>query len=445
VKAFLIHFCLPALVVGCSLMPAFTQAAPPSAHPPEGLTAQRSRSQLSRQKPADLLDRPQLWPHLLNSNKYPLSVRYLLPGDKAQAERVMGYLEQSWKVEIEELGFPPPFPSDSTGSQRLQVYLMRGADTAVEATRPHKDSAIWWDAWQAYLSIDAWGPYGGDILDSTTAHEFNHALHAALDWYESPGFFETSATYIQDKVYPDDNDYLQQIEDFQSRPEWPVHYFDDYKTWYPYGACLYLFFLEQRYFSQQPRFLAQLWKNSRNGPRPFDPKTGYPNPLSNEPDWVDALEGLLPRGVDYAQTVVEFARWRWYTGRNSDGRHFHEGHLLKPKGEVRIQATLTPGQSYSSQGPLLLGSEYLRLKRPAPGQKIQVKLQAAGRFALQLVPGLTPQSDGELLGPDGWVEFGSLAERTLILTALPTSGQPADPDLPTGAPQPFHIQTTVGP
>jgi hypothetical protein len=436
-KAGLIQIFLPVMVAGCSFLPSLSPATTPL----------QSQAAKAKQAQADLLDQPQKWPHLLNSKRYPLTVRYLLPGDKSQAERVMGYLEKSWQVEIEQMGFPPPIPSDSTGSKRLQVYLMRGADTAVEATRPNKNKDIWWDAWESYLSIDAWGPYGGEILDSTTAHEFNHALHAALDWYESPGFFETSATFIQDKVYPEDNDYLQQIEDFQSRPEWPVHHFDNYKTWYPYGACLYLFFLEQRYFAKQPHFLAQIWKNSRNTPRPFDPKTGYPSPISNEPDWVDALEGLLPRGVDYAQTVVEFARWRWYSGRHSDGKHFHEGALLSPKAEVKIQTTLLPGQTYRSQGPLPLGSEYLRLKRPATGQgqKLQIKLQAEGRFALQLVPGLSPNSDGEMLGPSGLVEFGNLPERTLILTALPPADRPVDPDLPAGKTQSFQILSTLAP
>jgi hypothetical protein len=434
------------IIAGCSFLPAVLPPQQNSILSSTKAIPDRSshRSTLSANSAQNtLLDKPQKWPYHLDSKRYPITVRYLLPGDLAQAQRVIGYVEHSWQVEIDQLGFPAPIPSDSTGSKRLQIYLQRGADTAVEATRPAKIAGIWWDAWESYLSIDAWGKYGGEILDSTTAHEFNHALHAALDWYESPGFFETSATYIQDKVYPDDNDYLQQIEDFQQHPEWPIHYFDNYKTWYPYGACLYLHFLEHRYFANRKDFLAQIWKDSRNQPRPFDPKTGYPKPESNEPDWIDALEGLLPRGTDYAQTVIEFARWRWYTGRNSDGKHFHEAHLLKPKGEVRLSGEIAINHpSFTSAGPLLLGSEYLKIKRPASGQNLKLAFAGAAqaRWVLQLVPGLSPDSDGDNIHTGETVNFGNLPERTLIITSLPPPGQAIDPDLSTGNPLAYQVQ-----
>ncbi|PIQ25347.1 hypothetical protein COW20_24115 [bacterium (Candidatus Blackallbacteria) CG13_big_fil_rev_8_21_14_2_50_49_14] len=425
--------------VGCSLPPLQGAASQNSGAKQIPFEAAAVRTA----KAASLLDQPEKWPYHLDSQRYPITVRYLLAGDREQARRVIGYIEHSWEIEIDKLGFPPPFPSDSTGSRRLQVYLQRGADTAVEATRPVKAAAVWWDAWQAYLSIDAWGKYGGEILDSTTSHEFNHALHAALDWYESPGFFETTATYIQEKVYPEDNDYLQQIEDFQQRPEWPVHAFDDYKTWYAYGACLYLFFLEQRYFAKQPQFISQVWKDSRNKPRVFNPKTGAPDPLTNEPDWIDALEGLLPRGVSYPDTVVAFARWRYYTGRKSDGQHFHEGALLSRLGEVKLAGELGPAQQYlKNPGPKLLGSQYFKVQAPPLGQTLKIEIQAdpSVRWAYQWVPALQAGQDGEIFSGAGNVSFGPFKERVLIATALPAPGQNWDPDLPLGPSHPLQIQ-----
>lgn len=374
------------------------------------------------------------WPLAEHSRRYPLSVRFQRPGDRPRAREVLGFLEHAWQVEVEQLGFPPPFAYDpfaGPGPGRLNAYLQRGADTAVEGQAPLQQPGVWWDAYTTWISIDAWGKYAGPILASTTAHEFNHALQAADDWWESPGFFEASATYMQEKVTPDDNDYLQQIAEFQQHPDWPVHYDDAYRTWFMYGASLYLFFLEQRYFAGRPRFLAEIWAGSRNRPRPMR-TDGTPAPASNEPDWVDALENLLPRGVSYAETLIAFARWRWYTGRHSDGRHFHEAALLGPAGEVK-SGRYTGATAYVSPGPLLGGSAYLRLQRPADGRPLRFRFtgQAGIRWHLQVVPGLQADSDGEDLRLEQGqtsVAFGSLPERTLILTALPLDGV-LDPDL----------------
>lgn len=390
------------------------------------------------------------WPEVELSARFPISVRFQQASDRAKAKEVLGILELAWDVEINQLGFPPPIPYDpfpEQGPKRLVAFLQRGADTAVEGRSPVKDPKIWWDAYDSWVSIDAWGKYAGPILASTTAHEFNHALQAAYDWWESPGFFEASATYIQEKVTPDDNDYLQQMEDFQQHPEWPIHYDDAYKTWYMYGESLYLFFLEQRYFAKNPHFLAQIWAGSRNRPRPLDPKTEAPAPATNEPDWADSLEAMLPRGVTYADTVAEFARWRWYTGRRSDGRHFHEAQLLKPAGEVKVAARLVPGKPYRSGGPLLGGSEYLTLPRPAQGQTAQFSFSspAGVKWVLQAVPGIAPGSDGDVIevhNGQASLNFGNLAERTLVLTALPVNGV-LDPDIVSAQRQAFTV--TVNP
>ncbi len=77
-------------------------------------------------------------------------------------------------------------------------------------------------------------------------------------------------------------------------------------------------------------------------------------------------------------------------------------------------------------------------------QTLYVSLQAPAdsgrRFVVQAVPGLTPDSDGELLdlssGPKP-LRLAADQTRTLIVTAMPTG--PYDPDLRTEARYPFSI------
>ncbi|HYO68021.1 MAG TPA: hypothetical protein VEU33_18280, partial [Archangium sp.] len=65
---------------------------------------------------------------------------------------------------------------------------------------------------------------------------------------------------------------------------------------------------------------------------------------------------------------------------------------------------------------------------------------AGRRFVVQAVPGLTPDSDGELLelssGPKE-LKFAADQKRTLIVTVLPTG--PYDPDLRSEDRYPFSI------
>jgi hypothetical protein len=382
--------------------------------------------------PFDPFDHDGLW-YSISSARFPLVVRFTRPGDLSEAKKVLAILERSWKVQVEELGFRPPFPHDPGGRGQLQVFLIRDQGTGVDGWDRADDPGVWWDAYRTYITIDAWGDYGGNILPVTTTHEFNHTLQAACDWYEATTFMEMTATYMQEKLFPGDDDYLTHLHDFQKHADWPIDYDDGYETWFQYGASMYLFFLEQRYFSNQPRFLARMWEGCRNRPRAFGDHGG-PDPATNEPDWIDALNDLLPAGKRYEDTVVEFARWRYYVGENDDGRHFHDAHRLGREEEVPVAADLGAAESHSSKGPMLLGSEYIRLNRPAGRDRVKVTFQGdpAVRWKIQVVPGLTPESDGEMLSRDRTVRFGDLAGRTLIITAYPAQGTDYDPDTRTG-------------
>ena len=73
------------------------------------------------------------------------------------------------------------------------------------------------------------------------------------------------------------------------------------------------------------------------------------------------------------------------------------------------------------------------MPHPAQGQSVAFNFASPApgvKWVIQAVPGLTPDSDGDVLelhNGQGVVNFGNLPERTLILTALPANGV-LDPD-----------------
>ena len=83
------------------------------------------------------------------------------------------------------------------------------------------------------------------------------------------------------------------------------------------------------------------------------------------------------------------------------------------------------------------GTLYVSLEAPS---------NAARRFIVQAVPGLTPDSDGEVLdlasGPKE-LKFAADQKRTLIVTVVPTGDY--DPDLRTEDRHPFSIVLTDHP
>jgi hypothetical protein len=380
-----------------------------------------------RTPPANTIpcNHPEYWPHELRSTGLPLRVHYMLTGDRAMAERVLAGLETAWRVEVDGLGFRPP-PSDGGrcgADGAFDAFLWRG-HTECYVDVLNSAPGVSWDARIGYMVVDPWGPYGGAILESTLAHEFNHACQMADDWSDCPIVYEMTADFMQKVVVPSDENYREYFADFQSHADWSLDRDDGYRTWYSYGAALYLFYLRDHYFGGDARFVAEMWRRMRNPPADDDPTL-------NHPSFEDALDVILGAraGIGFVDSVVELARWRWYTGPRDDGHHFVDGasFALVPSAAVAVGAG--PGQL--TVDAMVLGSRYLELSG-APGATLHLALasDAAVRWVAQAVPG-PAGADGELVdlsAGEAPLSLGETGTRTLILTALPADPARYEPN-----------------
>jgi hypothetical protein len=372
-------------------------------------------------------EHPEYWPYSKGSNKFPFLVHYRTPEEVETVDTIIGYLDNAWGFETSMLGFTAP-PSDegSCGPDgQFDVFVWRGNRTCFVQIISEKLMTPWGGR-ASYMILDPWGPYGGDILEPTIGHEFNHACHAADDWHEIGDAFEMTASYVEQYFGDACTDC---IKDFQARPEWSLIWYDDYETWYMYGAALYLYFLRGYYFPTDETFPARFWHNARN----------IPDPLVNKPNFVDALDSiLLPIGSSFADSVVKFARWRYYAGARDDGRHFRKWPLPPDKKQLPFvsQATLKPHEIVFTESiynvttpPMLLGSSYIEIAQDFPiRNSFQVSMVtpvAPGvRWVVQAVPGIVAGSDGEtidLSGGSARVSFADDKRRTLIITPMPAT------------------------
>jgi hypothetical protein len=337
---------------------------------------------------------------------------------------------------------------------RFDVFIRRG-NNSCKVDLVTDEYVTTWGGRASYMEVDPWGDYGGDMLAATIAHEFNHATHAANDWYDLPIAFEMSASYVDQFYGPQD---VRNIRDFQLHPDWGLLRNDSYLTFYMYGSALYLHFLRDRYFGTDDSFLPQLWVDMRN----------KPDLTENTPNFVDALNrALISKGATFLDTVPEFARWRYYAGDRRDSLHFRNLNddtrptsLAPVPGKWQMvfmtQATLPikdaslPLQNnlYNfDPAPMMTGSGYITIQRQNSLQmSFQLSLASppdpAVRWVVQAVPGVVGGSDGEtvdLSSGTAQVSFASNGARTLIVTALPALASAFDPNRQTAIRYPVSV------
>lgn len=293
----------------------------------------------------------QFWPLQMQSGQRPIIVHFSKLSDADKATEMIGYLETAWTRQVDELGFTAPLDDQGQcGSDgRYDVFIWPGVDGAfVDGIAENPATA--YDDYTTYMAIDISGSTGNRLLDTTLAHEFNHAVQASDDWWESALIFEMSATFVEALVYPDQDDYYFTLRNFQGRPDWSLFYDDNYRTWYMYGAAMYLHFLSERYFPGDPAFISRIWHESRS-----DPATG-------RPDYIDALRAVLlnDRGVDLDQSIIEFMQWRWFVAAFDDGAHFEHG-ADWPKAVTFLEVDAAVSRITNDMNVMIYGAAYLRI------------------------------------------------------------------------------------
>jgi hypothetical protein len=177
--------------------------------------------------------------------------------------------EDSYTVEVTELGWDEPLPdADRGGDDRLDVYVADIGDEAYGYAVPEDDAR----SSSAYLVMDndysaaQFPEYGGDPTapaQVTAAHEFNHVLQYRYDAFQDDWMFEATATWAEEKVYDEVDDYLQYLDPWADLPEQPLttarH--QAQSTLKQYGSAIWNHWLETRFGAESVRLA---WALSQN-------------------------------------------------------------------------------------------------------------------------------------------------------------------------------------
>jgi hypothetical protein len=170
-------------------------------------------------------------------------------------DQVAATAEEAYAVENGTLGWRAPKPDGTRGGDsRVDVYLvqLRGEIFGYAAPDVGQDGRSQY----SYLVLDddyvASEFPGTDALTDlrvTLAHEYNHVLHFSYDIGQDLWFYEASAVWVEDHVYPQLNDYLRYVKRWVVRTKIPITT-DNIKI---YGSAVWNHWLAGRYGDQVVR------------------------------------------------------------------------------------------------------------------------------------------------------------------------------------------------
>ena len=183
-------------------------------------------------------------------------------GDFDYAETALREFENVYNVENNQLGWRNA-ASDGTlggGNGMVDVYLANVGPSGAfgyAAVDPNQSGRSRF----AYLVMD--NDYAEEAfkqrgysdflapLQVTAAHEYNHVLQYTYDTFQDPWLLEATATWMEDKVYDEVNDYRLYVDTFAQRPAQPVTQFNGPETGDTndkvYGDSVLLRWIDERF------------------------------------------------------------------------------------------------------------------------------------------------------------------------------------------------------
>jgi Family of unknown function (DUF6055) len=286
-------------------------------------------------------------------------------------EQVLRIAEHVHEVENEKLGWREPRSDGRKGGRngKTDIYLSQiggelfgyAAPDRGQASEQHRIPR----RLHGYLVIDNdYSPFEFpgtkplEDLQVTLAHEYNHILQFGYDAFQDPWFAESTATWIEDLVYPEIDDYLRYVRRWVKRWDTPL----TASSIKEYGSAVWNQWLERRYGAAIVR---RAWA------RAIHVKPGGFSVAAYEEAIRAAGESDL--GHDFAHFAAAVAEWRTGEGFR-EGRRFPD---MQRQGRLPLdESTLTRLLNHTT-------FQLLRI-RPSAGRAVVVDVTAPRGTAASL-------------------------------------------------------------
>jgi hypothetical protein len=261
------------------------------------------------------------------------------PGVPDYVEQVAATVELAYATETGPLRWPAPISDGSLGGPggKTDVYLADVGEQGIFGyTAPDPEPAQRCSRrCHAYLVLDddyspAEFEYAnpGIPLAVTSAHELNHVLQFSIDALQDGWLLESTAVWIEERVFPDADDWLNYIPAIAGTPGTPITDFEGAGGLRVYGAAVWNHWLTSGGGGYGPGLIVRTWLGSvETKPRDFA---------------VAAYDRAIRRAGkrDFAREFVRFAaataEWRAGAGAFPDHDEYAD---VRRKGSLRRGAS----------------------------------------------------------------------------------------------------------
>jgi hypothetical protein len=267
--------------------------------------------------------------------------------------RVGEYMERSWYVEVDSMGYyAPPFDGTAGGDSLYDVYIDEPygytAGEAPSSQYPDRPYAI-----TSYIDIGndlRISRYPNDPLPfckATCSHEFFHACQFVFTgqiWLYPEDYtswlYESSSNWIEESVWDELNDVYYYLNSYL-----PVSY---QSLYHEDSRHMYASWIWNQYLSENfgRDILYSIWLKYM------------------ETYACAAVDSVLrDSGTTMNDQFQEFAVWNWFTNGKDDGNHYSEGAFFFPQDTVVYIATHSSypatGTISGSSAPESYGANYI--------------------------------------------------------------------------------------
>lgn len=264
-------------------------------------------------------------------------------------DSAMVIFDHVWQVEIEQMGFQAPLNYDGNTVDTYHVYfgyLKDGLNEYYGLTYyslsdipsiPGVNYTSYMEVHKDFADFPSPGLSG---LKVTAAHEFNHAIQFGYNFREEDiYFYEMTATWIENFIYPEINDYYQYLRYFfrsvsnanfnlnNTSTNYP------YGDYFPYGNALYLQMLEKKFAVD---IVQEIWERLR---------------VDLDTNALGALQYILsgiPYSSSWLESLQEYGLWLYYTGDRAISGQFFPDAAAYPSITIRSEDEIVFDQAYQN-------------------------------------------------------------------------------------------------
>ncbi len=188
------------------------------------------------------------------------------------------------------------------------------------------------------------------------SHEYFHAVQAAYDFGQDNKWTEGTAVWIEEKLYPEQDDYERLLAGFFEKPHRAFERTSGapFGDFYIYGAAIWPTFLDERF---GPDIVREIWEGSED----LD---------GSDPEFLDITDQLLQTryGSSLRDAWIEFTQWNLFTGERADpSRAYEHG---ADWDEIALEPTITAaadGTFEASQQTEGMSARYTPIELPDIG------------------------------------------------------------------------------